>query len=147
MLSGNVIDLCPVVVLPLGDNLTEHQKAACPSICAEVAADVVAVGPANCEMSEAVDLIASTAPAPIRIGIRTGNNDHAQQQWDVKNLNQQILLSQKRRLFLRETLQKGVFTDWDYVPVDQQEKHSLRADHVYGNWAYSNMLGYQVPEE
>ena len=70
-----------------------------------------------------------------------------QQQWDVGSLNQQIVLSQKRRLFLRDTLQKGVFTDWDYVPVDQQEKHSLRADKNYGNWAYSEMVGFQVPEK
>ncbi|MEM7564480.1 MAG: choline-sulfatase [Pseudomonadota bacterium] len=71
----------------------------------------------------------------------------AAKQWDVEDLNQQILHSQRRRLFLREVLQKGQFTDWDFVPTDQQEKHSLRADNVYGKWAYSDMVGFEIPKE
>jgi choline-sulfatase len=70
-----------------------------------------------------------------------------QQQWDVDTLTHQILASQRRRLFLREALVKGKHADWDFTPADELEQHCLRADKVYSNWAYQDILGYHFPEE
>jgi choline-sulfatase len=70
-----------------------------------------------------------------------------QQQWDIETLTQQILASQKRRLFLREALAKGQHADWDFTPVDEQEQHCLRADKIYSQWAYQDILGYRFPQK
>ena len=67
------------------------------------------------------------------------------QQWDIEILNQQILLSQQRRIFLREALAKGDFANWDFKPEDQQQKHSLRNGKNYSDWAYQDILGYHIP--
>ncbi|MFT5221515.1 MAG: choline-sulfatase [Planctomycetota bacterium] len=85
-----------------------------------------------------------------------GNADYAdaQQQladlvvglWDIETLKQDIILSQRRRLFLRDALAKGEPTDWDFIALDQNEGHCLRADKVYSEWAYQGILGFRVPE-
>jgi choline-sulfatase len=69
------------------------------------------------------------------------------QQWDIETLTQQILASQRRRLFLREALAKGKHADWDFTPADELEQHCLRADKVYSQWAYQDILGYRVPQK
>ena len=85
-----------------------------------------------------------------------GNPDYAdaQQQladlvaseWDIETLKQDIILSQRRRLFLRDALAKGEPTDWDFIALDQNEEHCLRADKVYSEWAYQGIIGFKVPE-
>jgi choline-sulfatase len=72
--------------------------------------------------------------------------DLVQQQWDVEDLNRQILLSQHRRLFLREVLSRGQWADWDYMPADQQAAHCLRHDKNYTRWLYDDVLDLHVPE-
>ena len=67
------------------------------------------------------------------------------QTWDIDLLKQQIILSQKRRLFLRKALARGKLADWDYKPADQASDHCLRADKVYSKWAYQNILGFRRP--
>jgi choline-sulfatase len=69
------------------------------------------------------------------------------QQWDIETLTQQILNSQRRRLFLREALAKGKQAGWDFTPADELEQHCLRADKVYSQWAYQDILGYRVPQK
>jgi choline-sulfatase len=70
-------------------------------------------------------------------------NDH----WDNETLTRDIIASQKRRMFLREALAKGKLHDWDYKPQDELEQHCLRADKVYSQWAYQNIVDYRFPEE
>ena len=60
--------------------------------------------------------------------------------WDIPRLGEDILLSQRRRLFLRQVLATGKHASWDYVPADQAEDHCLRADKVYNEWAYNDIL-------
>ena len=70
-----------------------------------------------------------------------------QQQWDNESLARDILASQRRRLFLREVLAKGELHGWDYSPEDALEQHCLRADKVYSQWAYQDILDYRFPED
>ena len=70
-----------------------------------------------------------------------------QQQWDIETLTQQVLASQRRWLFLREALAKGKHADWDFNPPDELEQHRQRADKVYSQWAYQDILGYRVPQK
>ena len=60
--------------------------------------------------------------------------------WDIDNLTKDIIRSQKRRLFLRETLAIGTRIEWDYEPRDQAADRCLRAGGVYNNWAYDDVL-------
>ena len=69
------------------------------------------------------------------------------QQWDLETLTQQVLASQRRRLFLRKALAKGKHAGWDFTPADELEQHCLRADKVYSQWAYQDILGYRVPQK
>lgn len=64
-----------------------------------------------------------------------------EQTWDLKQLDLDIKVSQKRRLFLREVLSTGRRESWDYVAPDQCEGQVLRSTSVYNNWAYDNVLG------
>ena len=66
---------------------------------------------------------------------------------DAEDLARKILLSQHRRLFLRQALAQGQTADWDFVATDELEQHCLRADKVYSQWAYQGILGYRFPEE
>jgi choline-sulfatase len=70
-----------------------------------------------------------------------------ERRWDYQQLTRDILASQRRRRFLRATLAKGQAQAWDYRPVDELERHCLRADQVYSQWAYQNILDYRFPEE
>jgi choline-sulfatase len=70
-----------------------------------------------------------------------------ERQWDVETLAQDIIASQRRRIFLREALAKGKPHDWDYHPRDELEQHCLRADKIYSNWAYQDIVDYRFPEE
>ncbi len=70
-----------------------------------------------------------------------------QQHWDVETLARDIFASQRRRLFLREALAKGQSHDWDFSAADELKQHCLRADKVYSQWAYQDILGYRIPGE
>ena len=65
----------------------------------------------------------------------------------VEALTRDIIASQRRRIFLREALARGRLHDWDYHPADELEQHCLRADKVYSNWAYQDIVDYRFPEE
>jgi choline-sulfatase len=67
--------------------------------------------------------------------------------WDNEKLTRDIVASQRRRGFLRAALAKGRLHDWDYRTADELEQHCLRADKVYSQWAYQNILDYRFPEE
>ena len=67
--------------------------------------------------------------------------------WDHERLAQDILNSQRRRLFLREALARGKMPDWDYHSSDALEPHCLRSDKIYSQWAYRDMLDYHYPED
>jgi choline-sulfatase len=69
-----------------------------------------------------------------------------QQRWNVETLARDIFASQRRRLFLRDALAKGQLHDWDFSPVDELEQHCLRADKIYSQWAYQDILGYRFPK-
>jgi choline-sulfatase len=70
-----------------------------------------------------------------------------EQQWDNEQLTQDIIASQRRRKFLREALSRGQLQDWDYRAADELEQHCLRADKVYSQWAYQDIVDYRFPEE
>ncbi len=69
------------------------------------------------------------------------------EKWDIPSLTQDIVLSQKRRLFLRKALHIGKFADWDFVATDQVAQQCLRSDQVYNEWAYSQMLDLNTEPE
>ena len=69
------------------------------------------------------------------------------EKWDIPKLTHDIVLSQKRRLFLREVLYLGKTPGWDFVATDQAAEHCLRSDQVYNEWAYSKMLGLNTEPE
>lgn len=69
------------------------------------------------------------------------------EKWDIPRLTQDIVLSQKRRLFLRKALHIGKFADWDFVATDQAAQKCLRASQVYNEWAYSQMLDLNTEPE
>lgn len=70
-----------------------------------------------------------------------------EQRWDPAGLSELILQSQRRRLFLREALGEEISGEWEYIPTDELERHCLRADRVYSQWAYDDVLGYHVPDK
>jgi choline-sulfatase len=67
--------------------------------------------------------------------------------WDNDKLTRDIVASQRRRKFLRAVLAKGQLQDWEYRTADELERHCLRADKVYSQWAYQNTLDYRFPQE
>jgi choline-sulfatase len=79
--------------------------------------------------------------------IRTALAELIHNKWDNETLTRDIIASQRRRLFLRESLAKGNQHDWDYHPTDELEQHCLRADKVYSKWAYQDIVDYRLPEE
>jgi choline-sulfatase len=79
--------------------------------------------------------------------IRAALSELVNNRWDNETLTRDIIASQRRRLFLRAALAKGKLHDWDYKPKDELEQHCLRADKVYSNWAYQDIVDYHFPEE
>ncbi len=69
------------------------------------------------------------------------------ERWDIDALTQAIISSQKRRLFLRDVLGQGRHQDWDFTAADELEQHCLRADRIYGEWAYQGIVGFRAPED
>jgi len=67
--------------------------------------------------------------------------------WDMTDLSAKVELSQKRRLFIRQSLLQGQSTDWDYVAPDQLVEHCLRGRKAYNDWAYDSVLGLEFPED
>ena len=47
-------------------------------------------------------------------------------QWNPKALAEEVLASQRRRMFLREVLAIGEKASWDFVAPDEAEAHCLR---------------------
>lgn len=84
---------------------------------------------------------------PEYAGIYDEMSQLVQHRWNVESLASDIVLSQRRRLFLREALAQGKLHDWDFAAADELAHHCLRADRVYSNWAYEGILGYRFPEE
>ena len=64
----------------------------------------------------------------------------SEQKWNMDLLTEQINLSQKRRLFLRQTLQVGEYAPWDFAALDQTVDHCLRGGKSYNDWAYKDVL-------
>ena len=69
----------------------------------------------------------------------------ARQKWDMQALTEQVKLSQTRRLFLKQALQMGSATDWDYVAKDQVAEHCLRGTKIYNQWAYDGAIDLHIP--
>jgi choline-sulfatase len=47
--------------------------------------------------------------------------------WDVRAINQAVLASQRRRLFLQPILMSGKPTPWDYQPVRDASREYVRS--------------------
>ncbi|MGI9317111.1 MAG: sulfatase-like hydrolase/transferase, partial [bacterium] len=69
----------------------------------------------------------------------------ARQKWDLDNLNDRVLRSQKQRLFIRSVFDHQIRPDWDYKPDDQAEAQCLRSDRSYNDWAYNDVIGLKHP--
>jgi len=78
---------------------------------------------------------------------RSSLADAVRATWDLEKLDQDIKLSQARRLMLREVLATGQRTPWDYVAPDQAEGQCLRSTAIYNNWAYDQVLGLKPDPE
>ena len=88
---------------------------------------------------------------------QAGNPDYAEdksrlaaqvaQRWNAEALSRAIRDSQQRRIFLRGVLGKEMSGEWEFKPDDEVERHCLRADRIYSQWAYGGTLGYRVPED
>jgi len=80
------------------------------------------------------------------VGNSRYSNEHealrrlAEQKWNMASLTEQITLSQKRRLFLRQALNIGEYTPWDYRPPEQLSAVCLRGKKTYNEWAYTDVL-------
>ena len=70
-----------------------------------------------------------------------------QQRWNPESLTEEIRQSQQRRIFLRQVLGKEMGGEWEFRPDDELERHCLRADRIYSQWAYGGLVGFHVPEE
>ena len=68
-----------------------------------------------------------------------------QQRWNAATLSAAIRQSQQRRIFLRQVLGKDMAGEWEFRPDDEVERHCLRADRIYSQWAYDGLVGYHVP--
>lgn len=47
--------------------------------------------------------------------------------WDLRQITDEVLLSQRRRRLVWSALTKGVFTSWDYSPPDDGRKKYIRS--------------------
>jgi choline-sulfatase len=83
---------------------------------------------------------------PVYADRKTKMQNLVHENWDVKALKDCILLSQKRRLFLRSISASEMPGLWEFVPKDQVEKFCLRSDRTYVKWANSDILDLQIPE-
>jgi choline-sulfatase len=83
---------------------------------------------------------------PLHANRKSQMQNLVNENWDVEALKDRILLSQKRRLFLRSISASEMPGLWEFVPQDQVEKFCLRSDRTYGQWAYSDILDLQIPQ-
>ena len=61
-------------------------------------------------------------------------------QWNPAALAEEVLASQRRRMFLREVLAIGEKASWDFVTSDEAETHCLRDSFNYNEWCYADVL-------
>jgi choline-sulfatase len=80
------------------------------------------------------------AGEPRHESVRASMEVEVKSRWDLETLTEQVLASQRRRLFLREVLAKGKRPDWDFHPHDEASKHCLRGGGVYNEWCYSDIV-------
>ena len=60
--------------------------------------------------------------------------------WDIDGLAEKILLSQRRRAFLRSLYAGGNAPEWRTPPADQARRHVLPEGTAYNDWVYDNVL-------
>ena len=72
--------------------------------------------------------------------VRSAMNHEVHERWSLEPLAEEIVASQRRRLFLREINGLGKRPDWDFHPQDEATGHCLRTPEIYNEWCYSNIL-------
>ena len=87
---------------------------------------------------------------PLELKNLSGKSEHAEieaalsaevhRQWNPEALAEEVLASQRRRMFLREVLGIGEKASWDFVTPDEAESHCLRGSFNYNEWCYSDVL-------
>ena len=63
-----------------------------------------------------------------------------QERWDVEQLGQDVLESQRRRAFMRGLYAGGKAPEWRTAPPDQATQQVLPEGVKYNDWAYDNIL-------
>lgn len=100
----------------------------------------------GCDPEQLFDL----ATDPLELNNLAGDPVHATVQaelhqlvhdrWDVEDLAERVLESQRRRAFLRGLYAGGKAPEWRQPPADQASKHVLPEGTTYNNWVYDNIL-------
>lgn len=78
---------------------------------------------------------------PQHESVRASLSTEVKSRWELDSLTEDVLASQRRRLFLREVLSTGKRPDWDFHPEDEASNHCLRGGGVYNEWCYSDIVG------
>ena len=76
----------------------------------------------DCDPNELTNLAGSPEHAAVQAKLEAQISDH----WNLENLEIAVLESQKRHLFLRDTLAAGVVPPWDYQPNYDVTKKYVR---------------------
>ena len=100
----------------------------------------------GCDPEQLFDL----ATDPHELDNLAGRSEHAGTQaelaaivakrWDVDQLAEDILASQRRRAFLRSLYSGGNAPEWRTPPADQASRHILPEGIAYNDWVYANIL-------
>jgi choline-sulfatase len=100
----------------------------------------------GCDPAQLFDLSAD----PLEIDNLSGNPTYADVEaeldglvharWDIDELSELVLSSQRRRAFLRELYAGGNAPEWRTPPRDQASEHVLPEGVAYNDWVYSNIL-------
>ena len=57
-------------------------------------------------------------------------------EWDSEKINQQVKLSQARRVLINQAFESGDVARWDYMP-GYNDSVWFRGETTYNEWAYA----------
>jgi choline-sulfatase len=66
------------------------------------------------------------AGRPEHAGVQKSMHDEVQARWDCAGLERDILASQRRRLFVQESLLQGQWSSWDHQPASDASRQYVR---------------------
>jgi len=72
------------------------------------------------------DELVNLAARPERAEVEKALHDEVMARWDYDALERDILESQRRRLFVQESLLQGQWSSWDYQPVSDASRQYVR---------------------